>query len=206
MHSGVAQPQVAEDVASSQRLDFLKAYLRDRKTVGSITPSSAGLGRAMSDCVGASKCRAIAELGAGTGPITRALLESLPADGRLWAFEIDPRFAAYLRTSINDPRLTVVEESATEISRIAKEAGLQGFDGIVSALPFSLLGSGLTLQVLNASREVLLPGAAFVALQYHPWYLPPFLRAIFGTYERRFYPWNIPPAQLFRCRRSTPPR
>ena len=206
MRPGVALPQVAEVVASSQRLAFLKAYLRDRTTVGSITPSSAGLGRAMTRYVGASTCRAIAELGAGTGPITRALLEALPADGRLWAFEIEPQFAEYLRTSINDPRLIVVEKSATEMPRIAKEAGLEGFDGIVSALPFSLLGASLTLQVLNAARAVLQPESAFVALQYHPWYLPPYLRATFGTFERRFYPWNIPPAQMLRCRRSTPPR
>ncbi len=205
MQSANGRPRVAEDVASSQRLAFLKAFLRDRTTVGSITPSSAGLSRAMTRLVAASHCQNLAELGAGTGPVTRALLEAMPANGRLWAFEIEPTLADYLRATINDPRLIVVQESATELPRIAAKAGLKGFDGIVSALPFSLLGPNLTLQVLNVSREVLQLKGAFVALQYHPWYLPPFLRAIFGTYERHFYPWNIPPAQMLRCHRPVRP-
>ena len=206
MHPGVGLPRVVEVVASSQRLAFLKAFLRDRTTVGSVTPSSAGLSRAMTSLVEARKCHAIAELGAGTGPVTRALLDALPTDGRLWAFEIEPTLAAYLRATIHDPRLTVVEESAIELPRIAADAGIAGFDGVISALLFSLLGPSLTLRILHVSRQVLQPNGAFVALQYHPWYLPPYLRAIFGAFERRFYPWNIPPAQMMRCRRPLPTR
>jgi phospholipid N-methyltransferase len=146
--------------------------------------------------------RFVAELGAGTGPITRALLDDLPPDGRLWAFEIKPDFAQMLRDRFKDPRLTIVEGSATEAPQIARDAGLDGFDAVVSAIPFSLLGRQLSRDLIGRAEESMLPGAAFVALQYHLWFLPPLLRERFGRFERHFFLGNVPPAQIFRCYRS----
>lgn len=192
----------AVGVATRERLAFLRGYLRDRTAVGSVTPSSAGLSRAIARLAGTSQRRAVAELGAGTGPITQALLDALPPDGRLWAFEIKPDFVRMLRGRFDDPRLTIVEGSATEAPEIARAAGIDGFDAVVSAIPFSLLGRELTRELLRRSDDAMAPGAPFVALQYHPWYLPPLLRERFGHVERRVYLGNLPPAQLLRAHRA----
>ena len=181
------------------RLAFLRAYVRDFRAVGAVTPTSASVSRAIADYVGTPKRRAVAELGAGTGPITRALLEALPPDGRLWAFEISDEFVEHLRATIDDPRLTVVPLSAAEAPRIVREAGLEGFEAVASAIPFSLLGKALTRDLLGKTIEAMVPGAPFVALQYHPTYLPPLLREQFGPIERRFCLWNLPPALLLRA-------
>jgi phosphatidylethanolamine/phosphatidyl-N-methylethanolamine N-methyltransferase len=186
-------------VGLAQRLAFLRAYVRDFRAVGAVTPTSASVSRAIADYLGAPKRRAIAELGAGTGPITRALLAALPPDGRLWAFEISPEFVEHLRSTIDDPRLTIVPLSAAEAPRVAREAGLAGFDAVASAIPFSLLGRDLTRELLGQAIAAMVPGAPFVALQYHPIYLPPLMREQFGPIERRFCLWNLPPAQLLRA-------
>jgi phosphatidylethanolamine/phosphatidyl-N-methylethanolamine N-methyltransferase len=185
-------------VGFGERLAFLRAYLKDIRAVGSVTPTSATVSRAMAEMVGAPRRKAIAELGAGTGPITRALLEAMPADGRLWAFEISPDMVEHLRTTIKDPRLTVVPLSASEAPRIAREAGLDGFDAVVSAIPFSLLGKDVTRELLRQAIGAMVPGAPLVALQYHPTYLPPLLREQLGPIDRRFCLFNVPPAQLLR--------
>ena len=65
----------------------------------------------MARLVGADSLTNVAELGAGTGPITRALLELMPPNGRLWSFEIDADLAAGLRARFRDQRLSVVQES-----------------------------------------------------------------------------------------------
>lgn len=184
----------------NERLEFLRAFLGDRKRVGAITPTSARMSRALATAAGTAGRKAVAELGAGTGPVTAAILEQLPPDGRLWAFEIRPDFARKLRARFDDPRLTIVEGSATEAPRIAREAALAGFDAVVSAIPFAVLDKGITRDILAASAATMLPGAPFVAIQYRPDYLPPILRHYFKAVRRDFHLWNLPPAFIMTAR------
>ena len=188
----------------AERLAFLRGYLRSPGAVGSVTPSSLSLGREMARLAEVHRAGTVVELGAGTGSVTRALLEALPANGRLWAFEIDREFARGLRARFDDERLEVVERSAVDAPEVLERAGVSRVDAVVSALPFSLLGREMTREVLAAAARVMRPGAALVALQYNPWYLAPPLRERFGAVERRVWLWNLPPAVLMRTRAPAP--
>ena len=192
MHSGPA--------GGLSRWSFLQAFFRGPGTIGALAPTSRGLARRIASLAGAESARVIAELGPGTGAITRELLAALPADGRLWAFEIYPPFVEHLRATINDRRCTVVAESAEAISALREREELPAFDAIVSAIPFSLIARRQTSQILRAAARVLRPDGIFVALQYHPRYLAPLLRAEFAVVERELYLWNVPPAMLLRAR------
>ena len=165
-----------------------------------MAPTGRGVARRIARLAGAEAARLVAEFGAGTGAITRELLAALPADGRLWAFEVYPPFVEHLRATIADPRLAVVAESAEAIARLREREELPAFDAIVSAVPFSLMDPARTSQILRAAARVLRPDGVFVALQYHPRYLAPLLRAEFAVLEREVYLWNVPPAILLRAR------
>src|SRR5512139_902978 len=97
------------------RLAFLQGFLRKPQQVGSVIPSSRFLERRLVGLSGARQARLVVELGPGTGGTTRALLRAMPADAKLLAIELEPRFAAILR-EMNDPRLIVFEGSAEQIS------------------------------------------------------------------------------------------
>jgi phosphatidylethanolamine/phosphatidyl-N-methylethanolamine N-methyltransferase len=181
---------------------FLRAFIRDRRTIGAVAPTSAGVGRRIARLADIEHAHRVAEFGPGTGAITHGLLAALPADGRIWAFELHPPFVEYLRRTVDDARLEVVPESAETIGAVRERGVSEGFDAIVSSIPFSLIGPELTPVILRAVHEALRPGGVFVALQYHPWFLPPFLRAEFGRIERELYLWNIPPATLLHVRRD----
>lgn len=179
---------------------FIKAVFRAWGTVGAVAPTSRGVARCIADLAEAEAGHVLAEFGPGTGAITRELLGALPTGGHLWAFEVYPPFVDHLRATVDDPRLTVVAESAEAIVGLAEREGLPGFDAVISSLPFSLMDPAQTTEVLRAAARTLRPGGVFVALQYHPWYLAPLLRAEFTIVEREVYPWNIPPAMLLRAR------
>jgi phospholipid N-methyltransferase len=184
---------------------FLGAFLRAHKTVGAIAPTSGYVARRMAALAGVAQARSVAELGPGTGAITQHLLAALPADGRLQAYEVFPQFVEHLRATIDDPRFTLVADSAETIVAASPAAGGAGFDAIVCSIPFSLLTPAQTTAILRASALALRPGGTFVALQYHPTYLAPLLRKVFRTVERHVAPWNIPPALLLRARDPLPP-
>jgi phosphatidylethanolamine/phosphatidyl-N-methylethanolamine N-methyltransferase len=195
-------PESAEPPAKPARSygAFLRAFIRDRRTIGAVAPTSRGVGRRIAQLADIGSARRVAEFGPGTGAITHELLAALPADGRIWAFELHAPFVEHLRTTVDDPRLQVVPESAETIGAVREQAVSEGFDAIVSSIPFSLIGRDLTPVILRAAHEALRPGGVFVALQYHPRFLPPFLRAEFGRVERELYLWNIPPATLLHVR------
>ncbi len=184
--------------------EFLKAFVRARRTIGAVAPTSRGVARRIVRLAGAETAHLIAEFGPGTGVITQELLAALPADGRLWAFEVYQPFVEHLRATVDDGRLTLLAESAEGIAGLREREDLPGFDAVVSAIPFSLMDPAQTAEILRAAARALRPGGAFVALQYHPRYLTPLLRAEFAVVEREIYLWNVPPALLLRARDPRP--
>jgi 16S rRNA A1518/A1519 N6-dimethyltransferase RsmA/KsgA/DIM1 with predicted DNA glycosylase/AP lyase activity len=65
--------------------------------------------------------------------MTRELLKRLPADARLFSFEIDPRFIHRLRQTLPDPRLRVIAASAETIDEVVRKEGWSRGDGVVAS-------------------------------------------------------------------------
>ena len=180
---------------------FFRAFLRDRKTIGAVAPTSPGVGRNMARLAGVAQAKRVVEFGPGTGPITREVLAALPEDGRLWAYEIYEPFLEPLREMFPDERLTLLNESAENVRGLRDAEAPEGFDAIVCSIPFSLLPPVATHGIIRTAAQSLRPGGTFVALQYHPTYLQPIIRQHFEEVRREIYPWNIPPAMLLIGRR-----
>lgn len=63
----------------------------------------------MLDQVTLEETSSVFEIGGGDGFLTRIILEATLK--RLWVFEIDPDWAAYLKKNITDPRATIIESN-----------------------------------------------------------------------------------------------
>jgi phospholipid N-methyltransferase len=179
---------------------FLQAFLSARKTIGAVRATSPGVARHMARLGGLATATAVAELGPGTGAITHELLAAMPHNARLFGFEIYEPFVEVLREAVHDARFELLQQSAETVAEVGHRETEQGFDAVISSLPFSLMGPELTRTVLHATGEALRPGGVFVALQYHPWYLKPYLKDAFEQVDREFHPVNVPPVLLFRTR------
>ena len=183
------------------RMMFARSFLANPRHVGSVIPSSHRLIQRLLGQTQWAAIKVAVEYGPGTGVVTRALLARLPADARLYIFEINAEFVEYLRTSITDPRLTVIAASAETVTHVLADAGHAHCDIAVSSLPFSIMPLAVRHAIVQATAAALAPGASFIGYQYSTRWLRE-LRFVFRRVSVELEPRNWPPAFVFTAMRS----
>jgi phosphatidylethanolamine/phosphatidyl-N-methylethanolamine N-methyltransferase len=186
---------------------FLGEFVRRPTTVGAIAPSSAGLAAAILEPVDFARVRAIAELGAGTGGLTKHILRRRQPHTQFVAFETNPAFFAYL-TGRWEPSL-FAHRGAEELRETLNDRGIQHAEAIVSGLPWASLGRELQTSILQQVFACLAPEGVFVTFAYLQGLMLPggarfrkLLRQHFPSVERRKVVWsNLPPAFVYVCRK-----
>ncbi|MDE1894790.1 MAG: phospholipid methyltransferase [Pseudomonadota bacterium] len=113
-------------------LDFMRAWLRDPRSIGAVAPSGPALARLMtmhvSDLAGP-----VIELGPGTGVLTRALLARGVLPHRLALIEADPQFAEAL--SRRYPQTTILRMDAAQLGNTDSLFGEERAGAVISGLP-----------------------------------------------------------------------
>jgi phospholipid N-methyltransferase len=177
---------------------FARNFFRHPRMLGSIVPSSRFLIKQLLEPINWARARVIVEYGPGVGGITAEVLRRMRSDAVLIAIETNPDFVSYLRGSISDPRLKVVEASAVAVDEILRRFGCLRADYIISGIPFSNIPAPLRERILRSTHDLLEPGGAFLVYQFSTRVLED-LKRIFGYVGRRFEPLNLLPAHLFIC-------
>jgi phospholipid N-methyltransferase len=183
---------------SGNVLLFARNFFRHPRMLGSIIPSSRFLIKQLLEPIDFARARVIVEYGPGVGGITTEVLRRMRPDGALIAIEMNPDFVGYLRGSISDRRLHVVEGSAVAVDDILRRCGFQRADYIISGIPFSTIPAPTRERILRKTRDALEPRGAFLVYQFSTRVLQD-LKRIFGYVGRRFEPLNVLPAHLFIC-------
>ncbi|WTZ46799.1 methyltransferase domain-containing protein [Streptomyces sp. NBC_01390] len=209
---------------------FLLEAARDLRTTGAIAPSGKALARALTDPIRARAPHplAVLEVGAGTGPVTRALILRLSRGSRLDIVEANPRFAARLRRLVTTHQaltdLTDLTDRAARVTvhetRIERLETDQRYDVIVSGLPLTNFPPTQVERVMARYLELLHPGGTLTYFAYLGTRRARALTAsraearrhaavdeIMGTYQRTYATGrrtvyaNIPPAYVWQLRR-----
>lgn len=179
---------------------FFQGFLRSPRTVASVIPSSSFLEQRVIQLSDAERAQVVVELGAGTGGITRALLETMGQQSQLLAIERTGKFVESL-ARIGDPRLAVVHDCASSIVRQLRERGLDAADAVVSGIPFSTMPKALCADIIAGVCEALRPGGRFVAYQFTDRVVD-YARPVFGAPQVQHEMRNVPPLRIFTWRRE----
>ncbi|MEJ2010140.1 MAG: methyltransferase domain-containing protein [Acidobacteriota bacterium] len=190
---------------------FALAAASDFQSIASVAPSSKYLAHAMLEGLPLDKVRTVVELGAGTGAITGVLLESLPPQATLLAFEINPEFISYLRKSFPDPRLVLVNARAENLGPELLRRGYDRVDAVVSSLSLRFMPDHLQRVLQDVLAPFMDESSVYTQYQYlhgvrfengriYRHSSLPFLREYFNSIECRTVWRNLPPAQVFTCR------
>lgn len=187
---------------NGNRLLFARNFFRHPRMLGSIVPSSRFLIKQLLEPINWGRARVIVEYGPGVGGITAEVLRRMRPEATLIAIEMNPDFVSYLRRSITDTRLRVVEGSAAEVQEILGRFGFTRADYVISGIPFSTIAAAVRERILQKTHDVIEPGGAFLVYQFSTRVLQD-LKRIFGYVGRKFEPLNVLPAHLFICQPIT---
>ena len=181
---------------------FALNFFRHPMMLGSIVPSSRFLIRQLLEPVDWGQARVIVEYGPGVGVITTEVLRRMGPGTILIAIETNPDFVSYLRESIKDERLHVVEGSAESVDEILRRYGQSNASYVISGIPFSTIPAPVRERILLKTCDVLKPGGSFLVYQFSSRVLQD-LQRIFRYVRRKFEPLNVLPAHLFFCQPDT---
>ncbi|NMF90426.1 class I SAM-dependent methyltransferase [Aromatoleum petrolei] len=178
----------------SARLQLLVAMLRDPGSTGTLLPSSRALANALASA--ADGADLVVELGAGTGPVTDALLAKLPGVP-LIAVELQAALAQRLRHRY--PAADVREATARQV--VDSLYDHPGRIVLVSSLPFRSLPAHVVHETAHSLCRFLAhsPERKLVQFTYHP--RAPFPAPRHLRWRRTSVIWrNTPPAGIWELR------
>lgn len=187
-----------------ETLAFASAALRNPAQVGAVAPASRWLAQAIVRELCATRCRTVVEIGAGTGALTRAIVERLPDLARLVAIERDPLLVGWLRRRF--PKVEVVQSCASDIGRVVQP---EVATAIVSSLPFRSMNRRDVARCSEAFESALSldPRSALIQYTYGHGATPPFAasRSGFRWSRARTVLMNVPPATIWVLHPPTSP-
>ncbi len=186
-------------VVVTNTMHFFIESLKHWKTIGAFAACSSAVARKMTKPIDFSRASLLVELGGGTGAITREILSCMRPDARLIVFEINASFAETLRR-IGDPRLVVVNDSATELGSYLREQGIRKVDHVISTLPLGTMSRVVRARILTEVLAVLDPDGRYVQIQYSLLSRQQ-IKEAFPRVQLDFTPFNFPPAFFYICER-----
>lgn len=180
---------------------FFKRFLQRPFQIASIMPSSRALVERVSAKIDFGRAQVIAEYGPGEGVHSREIARRMRSDARLLLFELDPAFSRDLeRQFADDPRITVFNRNAADLSVEMKARGIGHCDYILSGIPFSILKLDKKRALLKETYDALAPGGSFIIyqvtneLKQHA--------TIFDAAESEYFLQNIPPMFITEFRKG----
>ena len=183
---------------SQQLRQFFRAWMRKPGSVGAIMPSGRVLARAMANGLGPGS--KVIELGAGTGCVTQAILDTGVASSDLTIVEQDRSFCGLLRERF--PACRVLEADARSLETYFADLGT--FDFVVSSLPLLLFSAEDRIAVLRSAFALLKEEGILQQFTYGAWCpVERPIRRELGLTAKLFdiVALNFPPAFLYRIER-----
>lgn len=152
---------------------FFKRWLKHPFQMGTLAPITPSLARLAAESV-KDTSQLIVEIGAGTGRLTRALLERGVKSENLVLVELDPDLCGFLRETL--PGLSYCKEAvpqvihgdAAELASIIPPSFVGNVGMVVSAIPFMYIPPAVREAIVKSVFKVMKPGGRMVHVTYNP--------------------------------------
>ena len=148
---------------------FLTQFRTQYYTTGSILPSSAALGRALTRFIRQAKPpRRIVEIGPGTGAVTRVLVDAIRPGDSVDIVEINIAFVEVIRKRFEEePAFRRVRDQCRVLhSPIQDVPGVAEYDFMISGIPLNNFPVSLVEDIFASYRRLLKPSGVLSYFEY----------------------------------------
>jgi phosphatidylethanolamine/phosphatidyl-N-methylethanolamine N-methyltransferase len=170
------------------------------RAVGAIVPTSGVTARKMASVVDTSSGLPVLELGAGTGVITKAILQAGVKPENLWSIEYSDDFVRHLRGAY--PQVNVIHGDAFDLDKTLGDRRDTMFDSVVSGVPLLNFPVERRVAYVEDLLDRLPAGRPIVQITYGPVSPVPAGRGNYTVEHFDFILRNIPPSRLWIYRRG----
>lgn len=143
---------------------FARTWVRSPRKTGALVPSSPILARAIVSQIDPHAPGWVVEIGAGTGAMTQALLDSGVSPARILVIERNSKLCDVLRERF--PELKILHEDAQRLNEILAREGTQQVYAIISSLPLLSLPDHVCHKIISEMSEVMKRGAFLMQFTY----------------------------------------
>ena len=181
-----------------EEIRFFKGWQRDKKGVGALLPTSSVTARRMASVIDTSSGLPVLELGAGTGVITKAIIERGVAPHNLVSIEYASHFCDLLRKRFSG--VDVRNGNVFELDTVLADRRGQIFDSVISAVPMLSFPLERRIALMKALLSRIPRGRPVVQITHGPMSPLPAMPEIYTIAHFDFVMRNLPPAQLWLYR------
>ena len=184
-----------------ERRLFFKRWLKHPGQLGTLAPISLRLAKKAAACIENPQSLRIVEIGAGSGRLTRALLEHGVCPSRLKVVELDGELAAFTQKTL--PHVDVIHGDASQLKTLLPSKWIGNIDLVFSTIPLMCLEESMRACIINASFDVLNDKGAIFHLTYYP--KSPISHMIpCGVHQQKMLSVvaNIPPAFIWHYKKK----
>lgn len=178
---------------------FIKEFIKNPNYIGAVAPSGKHLAEKMIEDINFKESDCIVEYGPGTGVFTEKLIARKKEDTILLVFENNEEFYNELYHMYGYKKnVIIINDGAENIKTYLKKYNIDKVDYIVSGLPFTVLPSNISDEILHNTREILFKSGVFVTFQYSL-VKKNFFKSYFNNIKVKKVMLNIPPAYVLKC-------
>ena len=174
---------------------FFRRWIANPLQMGSIIPSSPTLCRNLVQQISRTPDEYVVELGAGTGVVSRAMLNAGIPPEKIFVVEIVPTMAEHLRRVL--PGVNVVTGDALELTELLPAHVRGNIGTVICGIPLVLLPIPLQRRFIDV-MEAVAPGRGFLHFSYCVTSPLPYEKHQLSAKRESWTPKNFPPASVWR--------
>lgn len=179
----------------NQKLKTSIEFSRNLFVTGALTETSRKVEVEICKNIPVGRDVVVIEFGMGHGNITKAILNKISPNSKLYAFEVNEEFCDHVRESIQDERLEIINDGAENMKNHIN----QKVDSVISSIPFSFFSKQKGLSIIQDSYDTLANETYYSQVLYTKFNFKKF-EMIFDDCEiRKFY--GIPTEYIYHCQK-----